>query len=155
MFARLFLSSMPPRRVPTGKKQKAVGPRSRSRTLGAGGSRGAGWFHAPRDAAAKDRRLPAPTPQRTHGTGPRRRKTQAQALLPLRPLNPHTRTRNSLRLSQVGLRPNAIGRERRDVRARPVPRERNPKWAAGPKSRNRRCLPNMEPGSVLAPATAI
>lgn len=33
---------------------------------------------------------------------PAPQRTQAQVLLPLQPLNPHTRTRNSLRFSQIG-----------------------------------------------------
>lgn len=43
-----------------------------------------------------------PTPQRTLSAGAgRRRKTHVQVLLPLRPLNPHKRTRNSLRFSEI------------------------------------------------------
>lgn len=43
-----------------------------------------------------------PTLQRTLSAGAgRRRKTNVQVLLPLRPLNPHKRTRNSLRFSEI------------------------------------------------------
>lgn len=86
----------------------------------AGSNRREGWWaKAPRAGQREGRRLSGPQPldavteggrllalhtPDTQGTGAgRRRKTKAQLLLPLRPLNPHESTRNHLRFAKVGI----------------------------------------------------
>lgn len=56
----------------------------------------------PLDAMAKEKGLlTSHTPENPQCWAGRRRKTNVQVLLPLRPLNPHKRTRNSLRFSEI------------------------------------------------------
>lgn len=105
----------------------------------------------PREAEPKDsrrRRLTSSARENPQPGPGRRRKTEAWVLLPLRPPNPHRRTRNSLRFSKGGAsakcnRARSRG-NRQMCQAGPAPRERNPKWATAKRGRNAAGLPNRE-----------